>query len=207
MHGDILNHLEPDDVFWDVGANAGIYTCLAAAKLQSGHVLSIEPNPNNVDRIQENLRLNGLSAAVHERALMATRDEGVLQIYEDANAGAFGFLSTNGSSVENESLTVEPTASVHVETTTGDALVEDGSPAPDVMKIDVEGAELEVLKGMEETIAAEVRVIYIDVITSDDFYDRPVAADEVYDWLDRHGFEIDRLWDWDGGHFIRCERA
>ncbi|WP_265112374.1 FkbM family methyltransferase [Halosolutus halophilus] len=207
VHGDILTHLGPNDVFWDVGANVGIYTCFAAAKLQSGHVVSVEPNPNNVDRIEENLQLNGLSADVHERALMAENDEGVLQIYEDAEAGAFGFLSEDGSSVESESLTIDPTESVRVETTTGDALVDDGVPAPDVLKIDVEGAELEVLKGMERTVEEDVRVLYIDVITSDEFYDRTVAPDEVYDWLDRHGFETERLWDWDGGHFIRCERT
>lgn len=207
VHGDILNHLEPDDVFWDVGANIGIYSCLAAAKLQSGRVVSVEPNPNNIQRIVENLQLNGLSADVHECALMADTDEGVLQIYEDADAGAFGFLSKDGSSVQSESLTVDPTESINVETTTGDALVEDGIPAPNVLKIDVEGAELEVLKGMERTITQEgVRVIYIDVITSNEFYDRSIDPDEVYKWLDRHGFETERLWDWDGGHFIRCER-
>ncbi|WP_254768930.1 FkbM family methyltransferase [Salinilacihabitans rarus] len=205
--GDILTRLEPDDVFWDVGANIGIYTCFAAAKLQSGGVISIEPNPNNVARIEENLALNGLSAEVHERALMAERDEGVLRIYEDADAGAFGFLSEDGSPVRSESLTIDPTESVRVETTTGDALVDGGVPTPDVLKIDVEGAELDVLRGLERTITREgVRVIYVDVITSDEFYDRPIAPDEVYEWFDDRGFETERLWDWDGGHFVRCER-
>ncbi|WP_306058705.1 FkbM family methyltransferase [Natronococcus wangiae] len=193
--GDILDHLTPDDVFWDVGANIGIYTCLAAAKIQPGHVVSVEPNPNNVDRIEENLELNGLDADVHERALMAESDERMLKITEEAGAGEFGYLSDHASD------------GIRVETAMGDELVAEGTPAPDVLKIDVEGAELEVLKGIERTISEEeCRVIYLDVITSDSYYGSPTSEDEIYEWLQERGFEIERLWDWSSGHFIRAER-
>ncbi|WP_265112371.1 FkbM family methyltransferase [Halosolutus halophilus] len=192
--GDILTHLEPDDVFWDVGANAGIYTCFAAAKLPTGRVVGVEPNPNNVDRIEENLRLNGLSADVHERALMAERDERTLKITEKAGAGEFGYLSDDASD------------GIRVETARGDDLVAEGVPAPDVLKIDVEGAEMGVLRGMERAIS-ECRLVYLDVVTSDSYYGSNASANEIYGWLRNRGFEIDRLWEWDSGHFIRAERS
>ncbi|WP_254768928.1 FkbM family methyltransferase [Salinilacihabitans rarus] len=194
--GDILDHLKPDDVFWDVGANIGIYTCFAAAKLQSGYVVGVEPNPNNVARIEENLALNGLSADVYQRALLAERESGerTLKITEDAGAGEFGYLSDRASD------------GIRVETTTGDALVDGDVPAPDVLKVDVEGAEFEVLKGLERSIAG-CRLVYLDVITSDSYYEASAPATELYDWLDDRGFETERLWDWDGGHFVRAERS
>lgn len=194
---DIVDRLDSDDVFWDVGANAGIYTCFGATQVDSGHVVSIEPNPNNVSRIEENLTLNGGSARIYPYGLMGTPGELTLDIEKGDVAGSYGSIT----STENGGYTVE--------VTTGDRLVEQGVPAPTVLKIDVEGAELDALSGMERTISRpECRLVYCNTIGEGD--DPGSVADGERDWLEERGFDVEVLWEWalEGycGQYIRAVR-
>jgi hypothetical protein len=99
---------------------------------------------------------------------------------------------------------------------TGDSLVQKESvPEPTVMKIDVEGAEVRVLRGLEATLRnSECRLIFCEVHfpmkdgirSPEDYGDDPY---EVYDILRDHGFSITQL-DPEGNrygeHFICAER-
>jgi predicted RNA methylase len=55
---DLLRSLEPDDVFYDIGANVGTYTCFAASKLVPNAVVAFEPEPKNATRLREDLDLS-----------------------------------------------------------------------------------------------------------------------------------------------------
>ena len=197
LPGDLLNRLQPDDVFWDVGANVGIYTCFASAVLPPGHVVSIEPNPNNVARITENLRLNGLTADVHQRALMEEPGELPLEITDHVDAGAYGRI------------TEDPSSGITVQGTSGDRLVDAGVPAPTVIKIDVQGAEFEALRGMDAVLSSpDCRLVYADVVTADSggYYKGKSNGDAERQWLEDRGFKVERLYEWEDGHFIRAQR-
>ena len=197
LPGDLLNRLQADDVFWDVGANVGVYTCFAAAVLPPGQVVSIEPNPNNVARITENLRLNGLTAEVHQRALMEEPGELTLEITDQVDAGAYGRIAE------------DPSSGITVQGTSGDRLVDAGVPAPTVIKIDVQGAEFEALCGMEDVLSSpDCRLVYADVITADSggYYKGKSNGDAERQWLEDRGFEVERLYEWEDGHFIRAQR-
>jgi len=50
---DLIDTLEPDDVFWDVGANIGVFSCFAAQKLIDGSVIAFEPFPPNVQQLEK----------------------------------------------------------------------------------------------------------------------------------------------------------
>lgn len=194
---DIVDRLKPDDVFWDVGANAGIYTCFGATQIDSGYVVAIEPNPNSVSRIEENLTLNGASATIYPYALMESPGELALDIDRDDVAGSYGSITT----AEGGGYTVEAT--------TGDWLVEQGTPAPTVLKIDVEGAELDAFSGMKQTISRpECRLIYCNTIGRGD--DPGSIAAEERHWLEERGFGVEVLWEWalEGycGQYIRAVR-
>lgn len=194
---DVLDTLRPDDVFWDIGANVGIYTCFAAEAIDSGRVVSVEPNPNNVARIEDNLSANGLSAETYQYAMMSTPGELTLDIRQsDTTAGSYGSVAAEGD--------------VTVEATTGDRLVERDVPEPNVIKMDVEGAELEVLRGLERAISRDdCRVIYCNVFEEKDGKTREVAADERA-WLRENGFETETIWEWSSeehdGEYVRAER-
>lgn len=145
--------VQSNDVVWDVGANIGPHT-LAFGRL-AHNVHAFEPHPQNAMQLRRNVEATGISdcVTVHECALGATDGEIGLS-KADAGIG-------NGTSQIGEGNLV-------VEQQRGDTLVEDEvvSP-PDVVKIDVEGAEERVIEGMSETLA-DVRVLILEIHVSDE---------------------------------------
>ncbi len=102
----------------------------AATPPLNGYVRNIALNPR-------------LDVSAH--ALALTTEQGSVAFYESAEAGNGGL----GSLFQADN-TVKRPVWVHAER--GDALLERGVPAPDLIKIDVEGFELEVLRGLERTL-------------------------------------------------------
>jgi FkbM family methyltransferase len=132
--------LRPGGTAVDIGAHIGYYTCLAARLVgRMGTVHAIEPGPDNLEFLRRNVRLNDAgNVVVHPRA--AARQSGSRALHLSDSSDTHGF-------------NVHPTAvtagAVEVEAHPLDALV---SPPVDLVKIDVEGAELEVLQGMTDLL-------------------------------------------------------
>jgi len=127
--------LRPDDVFWDVGANVGVMTLVAARRC--ARVVAFEPEPSARRRLEENIAMNALgNVAVQPLALGARGGSTVMARGPRTNLGMTRVVARG-----------EPgdfTAVVRG----ADALVAEGvAPTPNVMKIDVEGAERDVLEG------------------------------------------------------------
>lgn len=55
---DLLSRVRPDDVFYDLGANRGMYTCLTGRSLTDGQIVSFEPNQNAMEWLRKNVELN-----------------------------------------------------------------------------------------------------------------------------------------------------
>lgn len=152
--------LRPGDVFVDAGANEGVYTLLATDAVGAeGRVLAIEPSSREAERLEGNLRLNGLTNVVTRReALGAAPGEGVLSIAEPEHAGQ----NVLGSTLPNELVRVQGTEPVVV--TTLDALVDEcGLERLDGVKLDVEGSEQAALEGAVRAIARFRPVVQLEV--------------------------------------------
>ncbi|WP_115865082.1 FkbM family methyltransferase [Halorussus litoreus] len=199
---DLLERIESDDAFWDVGANVGIYGAFAGQVVESGSVVAVEPRPENVARIERNMALNGVSARVAQCAL-------------SNRTGAMAFRTTGSDGVGGSGVVVDDEMKPQTdhgasETTVGvvrgDELAESESiPSPSVLKIDVEGAEYDALRGLDGVLADEdCRLVYCDVCS--EMTDVPDEA--VHGLLRDHGFEVERIWDWPygDGHYVRAEK-
>lgn len=124
----IADHLTPDDVFWDIGANIGPFSILAA---QAGAtVYSFEPHPVTFGRLVENLEANGIAGTAHQIAL--TDHCGTVQFADSAGSASNGIVSIGG---------------ITVQCSTGDDFAQSRRP-PTWVKIDTEGHELAVITGM-----------------------------------------------------------
>ncbi len=143
----MVRHLPRGGVFFDVGANLGFFSLLAAhlSGLDAGRVYAFEAAPDNAEAIRVNAALNAipnvevLAVAVADRA-----GRGRLQVVDDQS---WSKLADYGEHPFTERI-------VDVELVAIDDLVASGRvPPPDLVKIDVEGAELAVLAGMRETLA------------------------------------------------------
>ncbi|MEX2399801.1 MAG: FkbM family methyltransferase [Rhodothermales bacterium] len=132
--------IRPGMVVWDVGANAGFYT-VAFSHLagDSGAVYAFEPFAENADNILRHMRLNRLQNTTLVQAAVGEHDG--LVGFQTAELNAMGRISHDETNYLVPSLTV-------------DAFIRQyPTSRPDVMKIDVEGAEEELLKGARTFLA------------------------------------------------------
>ena len=133
---------DPAPVFVDVGANIGAYT-LIASELPTAVVVSLEPIPATFAKLQNNIAMNRRNN-VRALNVAASRRPGRLQ------------MTSNADSATNHVVATDPqdAATVSVEVDTLDKLCNRLDVVPSLIKIDVEGHELEVLAGAVESLAA-----------------------------------------------------
>jgi len=162
--------LRSGDLFVDVGANVGSYAILAAEL--GAQVIALEPADDTFSLLRENVALNGYSVTA-------------LQAAAGATCGTARF--TSGLDCVNH---FDPTGPVQARVVTIDSLIEDRYLAG--MKVDVEGFEIEVLRGCKKALSEHrIGLIQLEwnqtslgVLGTDR---RPLA-----DYLAEHGYELYR---------------
>lgn len=152
----IVKALRPGDVVWDVGANIGLIS-LVLAKSCDIIVHAFEPEPRNFAHLQRNIALNGLERRVFAHSVALGDREGDVELYVTGETGE-GRHSIIGSGLDSAHIT-----SVRV-TTPSRAINQFASP-PGIVKIDVEGFELAVLKGLCPLLSQKsgLRKLFIEV--------------------------------------------
>ncbi len=136
--------LGPDQVLYDVGANVGAYTLVAAVTIPSARVVAFEPSPANFAALCGNLDLNDVAERVTPIPL-ALGDR-------PRSATLGGDATVPGASPHVDEDAGPAAARVLVDRL-DDVIERFELPPPDHLKLDVDGAELEVLGGAERTLA------------------------------------------------------
>ena len=138
--------LTGDDVFWDVGANVGYFTLVAATALNNrGRIVAFEPGKNAYARLTENLALNAYQNIQTFPVAVSDREgEAVLHLAGDiADSSASLYPAAQAQTGQEVCRTV---ALDHW-------LESEALRPPDLIKLDAEGAELAVLQGAQKLIA------------------------------------------------------
>ena len=149
----IIEETTDGDIFYDVGANIGLYACFVAGAADGVQIYAFEPHPNNARKLRKNMNLNSVSGKVVEAALLDRKGEFTLVI-DDEVAGS-GQSHIGESTIGRDK--------VAVSTLTGDQFAIENTN-PDIIKIDVEGAETAVLNGFSETLEeGGCRSIYCEI--------------------------------------------
>jgi FkbM family methyltransferase len=176
--------LRPGDVCVDVGANLGYYTVLASKLVgPAGHVYALEPEAGTYDSLRGNLELNG-ARNVTALPIAAGAEEGMAPLFGRAcdNTGIASLREsvTRWSGFDPRSATsvpVRPLSSV---------LLRSDLDRISVVKIDVEGYEVEVLRGLEPLLEQGLRpVLIVEVHT---VYDADVPA-YLIDFCERYDLQ------------------
>jgi FkbM family methyltransferase len=146
----------PGDVFYDVGANIGVFTVFAATRIGEGRVYAFEPHLVNAARLLVNVELNALQEAVRvlscplsDRPGVATFDYGGLEV----GTSSSGLSDQPGGG----------TAELKLAATVDQLLADGALRPPHLVKIDVDGHELSVLRGMTELLGGNQRPRAIQV--------------------------------------------
>src|SRR5712691_4000859 len=145
----IQRYVKPGMIVFDIGANAGFYT-LAFSRLvgEKGQVWAFEPLAENANNILRHVNLNRLQNVTLLQTAVADRN-GVVG-FNIAESNAMGFISR------------QVHASYKVPSVSLDHLFADGAiPVPDVIKMDVEGAESLVLSGTKDFLKKKKATLFI----------------------------------------------
>jgi FkbM family methyltransferase len=147
----LLAALRDRDTFFDVGANVGTVT-LPVAVARPVECLAFEPEPANASRLARNAELNGLvNVTVIEAAMWSEAGTVGLRVGGPVGTGTGHVVAEGGD------------GAIEVPAATIDAFAGDGRAAPSVLKLDVEGAELEVLRGAEATLeSGRIRELFVE---------------------------------------------
>jgi FkbM family methyltransferase len=142
-----LRYLRPGDHFVDVGANVGVFSTLVGTRIPGVRITAVEPFPPVRKDLLANLALNNLSSdvvVVVDSALSDAPGEATFEVLDRdvLNRLAPGSGTDDGAST-----------GITVAVTTLHELVGDDPPA--LIKIDVEGSELLVMKGARRLLARE----------------------------------------------------
>ena len=179
------NYLKPKegDIFLDVGAHIGRYALLVAKMVgDSGKVLAIEPDPINFSILRENIELNkfhnvialNIAAWSNETKLEFFLGEGsahgsVKKTYADKLHGPrHGYMKVSARPLDT-------------------VISEIGLGEISYIKIDVEGAEFEALKGLEQTLKKNSPRLIVEVLEEN--------IDKVKEYVSGLGYETEVIWE------------
>lgn len=162
--------LDEDMVVADVGANIGYYALLEARHVEKVH--AFEPSPRNFEVLEQNIRLNGLENIEPENVALGA-GEGTSMIL-DTGIPNTNRIADTGAEVEMNRL---------------DELVDN----VDLVRMDTEGYELEIIRGMERLLEQDGLKMFIEVHPRkmQEFYgDNP---EDFWNRLGEHGFKLTRV--------------
>jgi len=170
-------YAQPGGVAIDVGAHSGYFTlCLSDAVGANGKVYAFEASPVIYAELRETIDSNGLGNILAFNNAVSDKSE-----------QTDFYLAPNWKS-EISSMRHGEGKRISIEAVALDDVIPDSQPVSFV-KIDVEGAEMKVLKGMEAIIQRDAPVMVIEI--SDSWLkELGSSSAEVFDFLFRHGYEI-----------------
>jgi FkbM family methyltransferase len=155
---EILLRLDKRNIFWDVGANVGFYSIVAAKIMnKNSKIFAFEPEPKTFNLLRKNIELNKMNnITALSIALGDTNGNKIIFPSDTPNFGAHSFVQRTDYRVKKKG--------INININTSDKLIDEMKiDIPDIMKIDVEGAEILVLRGMKHLLMNQkLRMIFCE---------------------------------------------
>jgi FkbM family methyltransferase len=173
------HHLHPGEVVYDIGAHVGLYTILSSIRVQSaGHVYAFEPLPRNLHFLRRHAELNHLSNCTIVEA--AVSDSSGMRTFDPTEHDSAGHFSSSGS------------LSVRAVSLDEFVVSAPGIRPPTAMKVNAEGAEMEVLSGGRRVISTYFPLIFLSTHS-------PQIHQKCANFLKSTGYAVreissDKLW-------------
>jgi len=176
-----INKLKEGDIFLDIGANIGYYSIFASRIIgNSGRVYAFEPSNREFRRLLRNIELNHCSNIIPINIALSNSNNEINFSIASGHTGLNSFTITDRA-VEKSVQIVKPMRLDTYFDTVGQKI--------QLVKIDVEGSELFVLKGMEALLKDHLIQRIIIEITPRFFNSFSYRKEDVYNLLYRYGFK------------------
>jgi FkbM family methyltransferase len=177
VQGTFNRFIRPGQVVYDIGAHVGFYTILAARLAgEEGQVYAFEPFPPNYAYLNRHVQLNGLRTVATYKQAVSDR------------AGALVFQPGDNTYTGHLVEKVPGPNDIAVKVVTVDGLIAAGTlPPPDFVKVDVEGFEMNALRGMERLIQKNHPIIQVSATEE--------QSPNVFAFLRLNGYCIEKVTD------------
>jgi FkbM family methyltransferase len=160
----LLSHAATAFVLYDIGANVGVYSLIAATLGPEVRIIAFEPAHTTFPRLVDNIRANGVGDRV--TALQVA-------LGERTDILSFGYARLDPGAADHPGISEVPGGTVARHSVLcyrlDDLVSHFGLPQPTLLKLDVDGAELSVLLGAAETLRnAELRSVLVELREADE---------------------------------------
>ena len=145
-------------VFWDIGANIGLYSIYAAIKFQDQDIkiFSFEPSPSNTRSLSRNISINNLYDKINIFPLALSEKENIISFFNEtifSEGGSFSSFNNNIDHIGNFIETSNIQNKFNIFGTTIDKLISDKIiEIPNYIKIDVDGIEHLIVRGAQNLL-------------------------------------------------------
>ncbi|MEA2709747.1 MAG: hypothetical protein QOF78_2348 [Phycisphaerales bacterium] len=171
----LVRELKPGQVFWDVGANEGFFTLLAAKLVgDTGTIVAFEAHPDTCNQLRQQVAVNDLRNVTIVQKAVADRS-GKMSFVDDAASTMARLAEARNTRAAGRMITVDAT--------TLDDSVNCAGKKPTLLKIDVEGAEILVLRGADRLLRECRPTILVEL------HDAELAA-EARAIFDSYGYSL-----------------
>jgi FkbM family methyltransferase len=182
LAGAVREILQPNMIVYDVGANIGYVSLLLAHAVRpQGRVFAFEALPANAERIRRNVALNALDARITLVPQAVADQSGTLTFFVHASAG-MGKLAGSAGRTD-----ARYQAEIKVPAISLDEFVYQlGNPAPDAIKMDIEGGEVLALPGMKRLLAEAHPILLLEL-------HGPASEEAAWNALTAAGYTLCRM--------------
>src|ERR1044071_8343119 len=175
------------DIVVDVGAHIGRYTLIASKRVgENGKVIAIEAHPGNYEMLNRNIKLNGLTNVTTLNYAVYSKESKIKLFLPGGKSNHTIYNTLISSRATNEEKFVEVNAN-----TLDGLLLQGGINHAEVnwIKIDVEGAEFEVLKGAHDIMSNSNNITFL--IEIHNLEDGKNLYRPIMDLMEKHNFKVE----------------
>ena len=168
-------------IFWDVGANIGLYSIYAALKHSDIEIISFEPSTSNLRILSRNISINKLEEKIKINQLPLTKDQNQYLMFEESEFIEGWSMHTFGAGIDFEGKSMQPNNRYKIFGTNINYLIENNILSiPNYIKIDVDGIEHLILEGASDHLDnSEIRSMSIEL--NENFKDQVNSVLKIMD--------------------------
>ena len=174
-------------IFWDIGANIGLYSIYNSLKNPKSTTIAFEPSSSNLRVLTRNISINNLEKNIKVVSIPLTNKE---NIFQEMNEGHFiegGALNSFGEKFDFEGKEFKPTMKYNLLGTTMNYFIENSIlDIPDYIKIDVDGIEQLILEGGDKFLN-DKKVKSLSIEINENFKEQ---YDKVLNLMNKYEFKL-----------------
>ena len=174
-------------IFWDIGANIGLYSIYNSLKNPKSTTIAFEPSSSNLRVLTRNISINNLEKNIKVVPIPLTNKE---NIFQEMNEGHFiegGALNSFGEKFDFEGKEFKPTMKYNLLGTTMNYFIENSIlDIPDYIKIDVDGIEQLILEGGDKFLN-DKKVKSLSIEINENFKEQ---YDKVLNLMNKYEFKL-----------------